>query len=89
MTAIATAESAAVNLPSLPDTEISVRQVFGLDSDMRVPAFGETTDLVPDVDESYQFDHDTTMAIEARGPMWSQSASMIFSAANARTAAIP
>jgi cobaltochelatase CobS len=65
MTAIATAESAAVNLPSLPDTEISVRQVFGLDSDMRVPAFGETTDLVPDVDESYQFDHDTTMAILA------------------------
>jgi len=47
----------------LPDIEISVRQVFGIDSDMVVPAFSVNTELVPDLDESYYFDHDTTLAI--------------------------
>lgn len=48
---------------SAPDITISVRQVFGLDSDMQVPAFSKRTEHVPDLDESYCFDHDTTMAI--------------------------
>ncbi len=65
MTATATAEATAASLPAQPDIELSVREVFGLDSDMRVPAFSEPTDLVPDVDEAYQFDHETTMAILA------------------------
>ncbi|MEQ9640117.1 MAG: cobaltochelatase subunit CobS [Alphaproteobacteria bacterium] len=65
MTAIATAEANVANLPTQPDIELSVREVFGLDSDMRVPAFSEPTDLVPDLDEAYQFDHETTMAILA------------------------
>ena len=47
----------------LPDIKVSVRQVFGLDSDMEVPAFSKHTEYVPDLDEAYCFDHDTTMAI--------------------------
>jgi cobaltochelatase CobS len=30
-----------------------------------VPAFSQTNELVPDVDDAYQFDHDTTLAILA------------------------
>jgi len=48
-----------------PDIKVSVRQTFGLDSDMEVPAFSEGEDHVPDIDPTYQFDHDTTMAILA------------------------
>ena len=48
-----------------PDITISVRQTFGVDSDMEVPAFSEGVDHVPDIDEAYHFDHDTTMAILA------------------------
>ncbi|HIP78754.1 MAG TPA: cobaltochelatase subunit CobS [Kiloniellaceae bacterium] len=48
-----------------PDIEVSVRQTFGIDSDIQVPAYSQASDYVPDVDESYRFDHDTTMAILA------------------------
>jgi len=48
-----------------PDITLSVRQTFGLDVDMDVPAFSEADEHVPDVDEAYQFDHDTTLAILA------------------------
>src|ERR1700761_5290915 len=49
----------------MPDITISVRQTFGLDSDMEVPAFSQGSPHVPDKDETYRFDHDTTMAILA------------------------
>jgi len=49
----------------MPDMEVHVRQVFGLDSDMVVPGFSTRTEYVPDVDEAYCFDHDTTVAILA------------------------
>jgi cobaltochelatase CobS len=48
-----------------PDTTVSVREAFGLDSDMKVPAFSTKSDYVPDRDETYIFDHETTMAILA------------------------
>jgi cobaltochelatase CobS len=48
-----------------PDIKMSVRQTFGLDSDMEVPAFSLAEDHVPDVDDAYRFDHDTTLAILA------------------------
>ena len=50
---------------SLPDIEVSVRQTFGLDCDMQCPAFSTTNSYVPDVDEAYRFDRDTTLAILA------------------------
>jgi cobaltochelatase CobS len=51
--------------PRLPDITISVQQTFGIDCDMQVPAFSQPAEHVPDVDEAYRFDHDTTLAILA------------------------
>ncbi len=48
-----------------PDIKVSVRQVFGIDSDLEVPAFSKGDEHVPELDESYLFDHDTTLAILA------------------------
>jgi cobaltochelatase CobS len=48
-----------------PDIKVSVRQTFGIDVDMDVPAFSQATELVPDLDEVYVFDRDTTLAILA------------------------
>ena len=54
-----------VGQTTTPDITLSVRQTFGLDTDMTVPAFSKPTDHVPDLDEAYRFDHDTTLAILA------------------------
>jgi cobaltochelatase CobS len=62
---MANTTAAPAEKSTLPDITISVRQVFGLESDMQVPGFSQKTEHVPDVDESYRFDHDTTMAILA------------------------
>jgi cobaltochelatase CobS len=62
---MATTTAAPAETSTLPDITISVRQVFGLDSEMQVPGFSQRSEHVPDVDESYRFDHDTTMAILA------------------------
>ncbi len=48
-----------------PDTEIDVRTTFGIDIDMKVPAFSKADERVPDLDETYVFDPDTTLAILA------------------------
>jgi cobaltochelatase CobS len=48
-----------------PDIEVSVRDHFGLDTAMKVPAFSLGSEHVPDVDPAYRFDHDTTLAILA------------------------
>jgi len=50
---------------AVPDKEVSVRDVFGIDTDMMVPAFSQADERVPDLDESYVFDPDTTLAILA------------------------
>ncbi len=48
-----------------PDREVDVRETFGIDIDMKVPAFSKSDERVPDIDESYVFDPDTTLAILA------------------------
>ena len=48
-----------------PDIKVSVSQVFGLQSDMEVPAFSEACEYVPTLDEAYRFDKETTLAILA------------------------
>lgn len=48
-----------------PDTQVSVREVFGIDIDMTVPAFSQADERVPDTDDNYVFDPDTTLAILA------------------------
>jgi cobaltochelatase CobS len=52
-------------LLAAPNIEIDVREVFGIDLDMKVPAFSEADERVPDLDETYVFDPDTTLAILA------------------------
>ncbi len=65
MTTVESFEDADARPSGTPDIKVSVRQVFGIDSDFEVPAFSQTNELVPDLDEAYQFDHDTTLAILA------------------------
>jgi len=48
-----------------PDTEVDVRKTFGFDAKMKVPAFSKKTEYVPDFDEAYRFDRETTLAILA------------------------
>ncbi|HXJ00908.1 MAG TPA: hypothetical protein VNH44_06780 [Micropepsaceae bacterium] len=50
---------------STPDMTVDVRNTFGLDVAMSVPAFSKPNEYVPDHDEAYRFDHDTTLAILA------------------------
>ena len=50
---------------SAPDTKVSVREMFGIDIDMECPAFSKADERVPDLDENYIFDPDTTLAILA------------------------
>jgi cobaltochelatase CobS len=49
----------------IPDVEIDVRKTFDIDVDMKVMAFKESNEYVPNVDESYKFDKNTTLAILA------------------------
>src|SRR5258705_2820250 len=51
--------------PGMPDMKVSVRQLFGIDSDMEVPAYSKGDEHVPDVDPDYRFDRPTTLAILA------------------------
>ena len=46
-----------------PARQVSVRDVFGVDSDMMVPAFDTADDHVPEIDPAYRFDPQTTLAI--------------------------
>jgi cobaltochelatase CobS len=48
-----------------PDRHVSVRDTFGFDSPMTVPAFSQRTEHVPDVDEAYRFNPDVTLALLA------------------------
>ena len=52
-------------MPEAPDTQINGREVFGVDIDMTVPAFSERSEYVPDFDDDYLFDKQTTMALLA------------------------
>ncbi len=55
----------ALDGSGIPDTEIDVRETFGLDVDLKVPAFSQPSEHVPAIDESYLFNHETTLAILA------------------------
>ena len=48
-----------------PDTSVSAAKVFGIDVDMKVPAFSKPNEHVPDLDEDYHFNRETTLAILA------------------------
>ena len=54
-----------IDINAKPTETISVRDVFGIDTDMTVKGFAEHSDRVPDLDPTYKFDPDTTLAILA------------------------
>ncbi|MEO8248520.1 MAG: AAA family ATPase [Burkholderiales bacterium] len=48
-----------------PDRKVSVREMFGIDSNLEVPAFSERDEHVPDIDPVYRFNPDVTLSILA------------------------
>ena len=48
-----------------PDRRVSVREHFGIDSNLVVPAFADRDDHVPDIDPAYRFNEQVTLAILA------------------------
>ena len=60
-----TTTAARQNVSGMPDIKVSARQLFGIDTDMEIPAFSQASEHVPEVDDAYLFDSDTTMAILA------------------------
>ena len=48
-----------------PDIKISVKQTFGIDSEMQIDAFSKKNEYVPKIDANYKFDKETTLAILA------------------------
>jgi len=54
-----------LDITNLPDTTVNVREAFGIDVDLDVPAYSELESHVPDIDPDYLFDRETTLAILA------------------------
>ena len=54
-----------INLPKKPENKVNVSEVFNIDSKLSVKAFKDKTDWVPEIDNSYVFDKDTTLSILA------------------------
>jgi cobaltochelatase CobS len=52
-------------VPPFPDIRLSARELFGIDSDLRVPAFSSSDEHVPVLDPDYVFDRATTLALLA------------------------
>ena len=51
------------DLNIVPSIKLSVKQTFGIDSDLEVKAFEKKNEYVPEIDKNYKFDKDTTIAI--------------------------
>ncbi len=48
------------DLNTQPDIKVSIKQTFGIDTEMEVNAFSKKAEYVPDIDKNYKFDRDTT-----------------------------
>ena len=57
--------SRQIDLSNKPNLKVSVADTFHIDSNLKVKAFRDKTDWVPEVDNSYVFDKQTTLAILA------------------------
>ena len=54
-------DSRETTILDAPDKMANVRDLFGIDSNMQVPAFSQADERVPDLDPAYVFDADTTL----------------------------
>ena len=59
------AENSSIDGTGIPDTHYDVRDTFGLDVDIKIPGFSTVSEHVPELDKTYQFNHETTLAILA------------------------
>ncbi|MDE3116461.1 MAG: cobaltochelatase subunit CobS [Pseudomonadota bacterium] len=61
-----TTEPQGLDSAATPDITVDVRETFGIDAKMRVPAFSKrNAEYVPEHDPAYRFDRETTLAILA------------------------
>jgi cobaltochelatase CobS len=58
-----TTETRGLDPAIMPDAQVDVRAAFGIDANMKVPAFSQGNEYVPDRDPAYRFDRETTLAI--------------------------
>jgi cobaltochelatase CobS len=58
-------EKAGIKNSGIPDTVVDVREAFGIDVDLKVPAFSAVSEHVPAIDNTYLFNRETTLAILA------------------------
>ncbi|HYZ64062.1 MAG TPA: cobaltochelatase subunit CobS, partial [Acetobacteraceae bacterium] len=63
--ALADARSTPTSAISVPDIRLPARELFGIETDLEVPAFSTRTEHVPEIDDGYKFDRETTLAILA------------------------
>ena len=54
-----------IELPNKPNHKVEVSKVFNIDTKMAAKGFAEKTEWVPEIDEGYIFDKDTTLSILA------------------------
>ena len=59
-----TAESNS-DMPNEPDIEVNAGETFGFESSLKVPAFSQSCEYAPEIDEDYLFDPQTTRALLA------------------------
>jgi cobaltochelatase CobS len=64
VTALASTPSSDA-IPGEPDTMVSAKKLFGIETSLEVPAYSKTSENVPEIDPDYLFDRDTTLAILA------------------------
>ena len=50
---------------AIPEQTISIKEVFGFDSPLKVKAFAEPSEYVPKIDEAYHFDPEVTLSLLA------------------------
>ncbi len=58
-------DNTGLDVSAAPDTMVDAGALFGIQTKMKVPAFKKTSEHVPDRDEAYRFDRETTIAILA------------------------
>jgi cobaltochelatase CobS len=54
-----------IELPNKPSVKIDVSKIFNIDSKLFVKGFKDKTEWVPEIDEGYVFDKETTLSILA------------------------
>ncbi len=53
------------NMMNQPDRLLSAKEVFGIETDLMVPAFSQRDEHVPEIDSVYRFNREVTLAILA------------------------